>query len=374
VKRRAAALFLCALLVLQLPATPAKAAENVYFVAAQEYVLPLSDSTMPFWYGGYLYIPATMFTGNVRRAFNISYNYNEANRVVILYGSGSNRDRSLMFYLDQNSSQDRNGNIYHPGSVLRHGTPYVPAFLVAQYFDLVYSVTEVQHGYLVWLRQPNFGMTDKLFANAATYSMEQQYGEYLKSKGETAGGTTAGPSGVEVDGKSIYLCLEAGENTAQLLDVLDQYGAQAAFFCTPEFLETQGGLLRRMAATGQSIAILADAGDPDHTVEEQLERGNRALAQATCGKTRLAYLKNGDERAAQAVRDLGLRPLKADLDRSSYDLHSGANAASLLQRVSDRRGDVTVWLGDSADAVGLRAFLAAAERAEGRCLAWTETA
>ena len=50
-KRRLAACIFCLLLVCQLTASPAWAAERVYFTATGSYVLPLSDNTMPFWSG-----------------------------------------------------------------------------------------------------------------------------------------------------------------------------------------------------------------------------------------------------------------------------------------------------------------------------------
>ena len=56
-KKRGAALLFCLLLVLQL-AVPVRAAGSVYFVAAEASVLPLTDATMPFWSGGYLYFHA----------------------------------------------------------------------------------------------------------------------------------------------------------------------------------------------------------------------------------------------------------------------------------------------------------------------------
>ena len=128
-----------------------------------------------------------------------------------------------------------------------------------------------------------------------------------------------------------------------------------------------------MTATGHSIGILVDAADPEQSVTEQLEAGNEALSLATCGKTRLAYVQNGDDEAVQEAQGAGYRCLEADLDRSGYDLHTSTNASSLLQRVSAYRGGVTVWLGNSASAAGLRAFLSAAEDADDRCLAWTES-
>ena len=52
-KKRWAMGLLCCLLLFQL-AFPAKAAGSVYFVAAEESVLPVTDATMPFWANGYL--------------------------------------------------------------------------------------------------------------------------------------------------------------------------------------------------------------------------------------------------------------------------------------------------------------------------------
>ena len=178
---------------------------------------------------------------------------------------------------------------------------------------------------------------------------------------------------MDMEGKRIYLCLTAGDNTASLLDTLDRYGVQAAFFCTPEFMEQQGDLLRRLTATGQSIGILVDAGDEKRTVEEQLEAGNRALRQATCGGTRLVRLENGDKETLLRIQEAGYRCLKPDLDRSGYDLRSASNADSLLRVLARRGDDVTVWLADRVDAAGLRNFLAEMKNDDGRCLAWTET-
>ena len=108
--------------------------------------------------------------------------------------------------------------------------------------------------------------------------------------------------------------------------------------------------------------------------QEQLEAGNRALERATCGGTRLVMIRGDDEEAQKVAEEAGYRCLQPELDRSSYVLHGANNATNLLQRIRTRGGNVTVWLADTADAVGLRAFLSSMEAIEGRCLAWTETA
>lgn len=385
-KKKLTALLCCVLLVFQLAAPPkAQAANYVYFVAAGENVLPLSDATMPFWNGGYLYIANSVFTGIGREALDIGRSRNDKEKLVVLY-SGS-RARSLWFEWDKNYAHDVDGNVYYPGAIYRNGEVYVPVSLVARFFDLQYSVNKVEttvngepvRGDLAWIRRPGNILTDKYFMDAASSVIASRYEAYLKEKEKepqdtVSPGTSQVPAGVDIEGKRIYLCMTGGEDTSSLLDTLDRYGAQAAFFCTPEFLEQQGDLLRRMTATGQTIGILADAGDETRTMEEQLAAGNRALERATCGRTRLVRMENGDEQTVRRLREAGYRCLEPDLNRSGYDLRSASNADSLLRQVLARRGDdVTVWLADRADAVGLRNFLADTESGDNRCLAWTET-
>ncbi|MDD3347449.1 polysaccharide deacetylase family protein [Oscillibacter sp.] len=376
-KKRAAALLLCLLVIVQLAAPPARAASSVYFVAVGSNVLPMTDATMPFWSGGYLYVSSSMFTGMVWNSLGISHVPANAKQPLILYNE---EDRPLMFDLSKTYAQDTDGNTYYPGAVRRNGNVFVPVSLVASFFGLQYSlIPNVEHGYLVWLRQPGYGLSDEDFADAATYPMATCYTQYLKSRqptGSTQTPTVEKPAEtpeVTTGGKSLYLCMEAGSQTGELLDVLDRYAARAAFFCSPEFLETQGDLLRRMAATGQMIGLVIDAADKRETVEEQLRAGNEALWRATFQKSRLVYIKNGDAAAVQTAEDAGFRCLHPDLDRSDYDLRSVSQAESLLKRVSERRGNVTLWLGERFNAVGARALVAAAGEAGDRCLPFTET-
>lgn len=398
VKRRAAALLLSLFLLFQLMLPPVRAAETVYFMATGIEVRPLSDSTMPFWSGGYLYIPSTIFTGSVRKSLGVSSYINAVQ--VILYSG----DKSLIFNRNQSYTMDSEEYIYYPGMVERNGIAFVPVYLVADFFDLQYSNTPVSsgngaddyNGYLVWLRRPGAGLTAKQFADAAGYNMASCYAAYLKEKepvveeppveetpqpiqpqqpekepdNETAAIEKPASPVNTMAGKSLYLCLEAGGNTAALLNELDRAGAQAAFFCTPEFLEEEGDLLRRMTASGQSVGILVRDGK---SVVEQLERGNQALEAATCGKTRLACLPNGSGEALEAARAAGFRCLQTDLSRRTNPLKSVSHADGLLKRVSAMQGDVSIWLADAASPVGLRLFLSSAEEEGALCLALTET-
>ena len=383
-KKRFAAWLLCVLMVFQLALpSPAKAASYVYFVAIGENIMPLSDRTMPFWSDGYLYIASSIITGTARDTLGVSCVRNNDQKRVVLYSR--EEAESLFFEWEKNYATDKVGNVYSPGAIYKNGEVFIPAALVARLFNLQYSVTAVSaeadgeaiRGDLVWLRKPGHVLSAGVFADAASSgAIPERYADYLKEKRAQETPETTDPADeVEVDGKRIYLCLTAGTDAETLLNLLDQYHSQAAFFCSQEFLETQGGLLRRMIATGQAVGILVDAADPEKTVEEQLEVGNRALERATFTKTRLVRIQDGDEQAVRVAEQAGYRVLDPDLDRTGYQLRGLSNANSLLRSVSaQQRKDVAVWLADTASSNGLRSFLAAVDNAEGQCFAWTETA
>ena len=371
-KKRVALLVLCVLMVMQLCVPAARADEKVYFVAAAHEVQRLSDETMPFWHNGYLYIAASIFSGSVRENLGINYAYVESEKTAVLYAYGN---LFLKFDLRKNYAVDSLDQIRHPGGIMRNGQVYVPAAMVAKYFGLEYSVTEVEQGHLVWIRQKDFGLTERQFANAATYTIAQYYATYMKSKTPSAPETVPElPPASTISGKRLYLCMSAGENTAGLLDTLDRYDAQAAFFCDTAFLTQQGGLLRRMTAEGHGIGLLVDAKHPDMSIVEQLHSGQRLLQQATCGGTRLVRLENGSEEDRKAVEAAGYRCLVETLDRSGYSLYNAAHAESLQDRLLTRGRSISIWLGESVNNSGLRAFLALSDEAENRCLAWSETA
>ena len=374
-KRIAAGLACLLALLALLPRLPARAAESVYFVAVEESVLPLSDGTMPFWSGGYLYVPASAFSGATRDALGITVINNSAKRVTVLDKSR----RPLLFYWDKKYGEDNDGNTYVPGAVLRGGTAFLPAAVVSSFFAVQYSVAEVEHGYLVWLRNPDFGMSMKDFANAATYNMEDRYGAYLRAKqpDPPPSEETAPPSGetetIEEPapaGTRINLCVEAADNAEAILDMIEYSDAWITFYCPCEFLEEQGDLLRRMLAEGHAVGVLVDGTAADAAA--QLTRGTEALFEAACVKTRLARLQGADEATRRSAEKLGWRVFGADIDNGGRTLSGNANADALMSRVQGRRGDLSVWLGTGASAAGVRSFITKAKAAGYYCRALRE--
>jgi len=106
-KKRWAMGLLCCLLLFQL-AFPAKAAGSVYFVAAEESVLPVTDATMPFWANGYLYVPASVFTN-----LGISVINNTAKKMTVL----EKDRRAMLFDWAKGTAQDSSGSLFTPGVI-----------------------------------------------------------------------------------------------------------------------------------------------------------------------------------------------------------------------------------------------------------------
>lgn len=129
-KEKWAALVLALALLVQPLLLPAQAAPTVYFTAVNDYVLELSDDTMPFWSGGYLYLPSTIFTGSVGRQLGISYSRYVNRQTVILYSSDTH---ALIFDLANNTTKDNQGNAYAQTAILRGGVVFVPEPVITSF-------------------------------------------------------------------------------------------------------------------------------------------------------------------------------------------------------------------------------------------------
>lgn len=372
-KKRLAALVLAALVLLQLPA-PAAAADSVYFTAANETIMELSDATMPFWSGGYLYVSSSVFSN---KDLGVYYSFNAAKHTVVLYTTS----RALIFNLTDGTVTDGQGNGYYPAAATRSSGVFLPVSTVTTFFGLTYSTSKVSHGMLLRIRSASSVLPDSMFLDAAASQLEYRYSQYTKASAppqtptipSTVTGNDDTPDETPIAGKTLYLCFYVtdADRAGTLLDVLDAAGARATFYFSGEQLAASGDLLRRMIATGQTVGLAADAAAGD--AAGQLQKANEALRRAGGEKSRLACVLNGTSVSRNAVEAAGYRCLSADLNRASAGLNGTASAAALLKRVTARTGSVSVWLSDNVNRSGLKAFLTSAAAADDRCLGLTET-
>lgn len=366
-KRFAATVLAVAMLLTLCPAAVAE--DSVYFTAVDERVLDLNDSTMPFWFGGYLYVAATVF-----RESGVGYSYNIVSQTLVLYDS----NRSLVFDVSTGSGTDGQGELYDHVCVTRGGVTFVAASPVAHYFDRTYSNTRVDHGYLIRVRSSSAVLTDSMFAETATYQLESKYQQYQKqttadqTTDEDTGETGAAePTEDSTAGKSMYLCFlaEDANTVSQWLDALENRGGHAAFYFTEEALTRCGDQLRRLTASGCAIGLALSSAD--NSTEKQLDGMNQILFAAAGVKTRLVYAADADIPALQLA---GYCPLTPRIDRSKYGLTTSGGASALLKQIGNRRGAVSVWLGSNVTPGALRTLLSSAGAEGDRLLSMTEMA
>ena len=298
-KRRVLPLVLAVVLALSL--TPASAA-TLYFTAVNNTVAPLTSETMPFWSGGTLYVPYTIFDAslnNVGVGLGLYTSYNRDSRTVTLY----NLRQMLTFDLNSGTCLDEvTGTTYISRAIMRGGRPYLALNTVCSHFDLEYSynqLPDIPQGFLVRIKSSDTVMSDADFIDAAKNVINNRLREYtqgLNPAESTDPGTnpsTQNPGGTTVpdkDGPAAYLAFRC-ETAAGLTDILDALGESrrcAVFFLTPQLLE-EGDLVRRILGGGHSVGILADGGETAHL----LEQGGLALERAACARTTLTYAAAG---------------------------------------------------------------------------------
>ncbi len=375
--RRKLTALCCVLALLAGLAAPASAAPAVYFIGiSDETVLELSDAAMPFWANGYLYVPGTVFNA---QSLGTAFTYNPYKGRAVVY----RKDQpfvALLFDLNRNSVDDNDGYGYYPPAVVRNGIAFVAVSLVCGYFGFSTSTTKVANGYLIRVCGPDAVLSDRSFAEAASYTMDLRYQQYLAAReaaqeAESPSEQDPDPVPSSEEDREVALCFRPRSRTvlASLLDTLDGAGAAGTFCLTEAELTAWGGLVRRMTAGGHAVALVIGGGGgegEEPPVADRLAAANDALWRAAGIKTRLCFLEDGGDDAG--ARAAGFRVVEPDL-AAGRGLTGSAGAEALAEQLKLRRGDVSVWLGEDVDAGGLSRFLRLTEAAGGRFVCLRET-
>lgn len=361
-KRRVLRLLLTVVLVLGLFRPMSASAATLYFTAVNNSVAPLTSETMPFWSGGTLYVPYTIFDASLNGigvSLGLYTSYNRDSRTVTLF----NLRQMLTFDLNSGTCRDDvTGTTYISRAIMRGGRPYLALSTVCSHFGLEYSYNQlsgIPQGFLVRIKSSDTVMGDADFIDAAKNVISNRLREYTQSLNPAEStdpgvnqSTPPNQGGTTVPGRegpAAYLAFRC-ETDAGLTDILDALrgsGRCAVFFLTPQLLE-EGDLVRRILGGGHSVGILADGGE----ALPLLEQGGLALERAACARTTLTCAAPGQQEeleergwvcwretvllrpddtvnsnsfASGAVRRLGKR------DKAVYlTLEGGENAARVL--------------------------------------------
>lgn len=364
VKRKIKALF-CAVLMILTLASPqwggSAQAATVYYTAMNDSLLELSDETMPFWYGSYLYLPAASVAST---GMGVSYVYNTAKQTVVLYNNAA----TIVFDLAANTAVDQSGKSYSQTCVRRAGRPFVPASVVAKVLGLSYSNIKVDNGYLVRLCSDAAVLTDSVFADAAESLMDSRYKDYVRGGGNSQEGENIGADpGEDTGSHQLYLSLTVAdaEGAAALVSVAEAYGGNVLFFLTQELLfdPAAADTVRRLACSGCGMGLFVRGED----AAVQLKICNERLFALANRKTRLVRV---EKEAMEAAQSAGYHVFRADVSRS--DTFSSASVPGVLDAVAAKNRAVKVYLGENVGEEGLRSLLSGIRAREYAMLRFTE--
>lgn len=350
-KHRISSLLLAFLLFLGLFWPMPTSAANLYFTSINDSVGLLTSDTMPCWSGGILYVPYTVFNAKlngINVSLGLDASYNSRSRTVTIF----NLKQMLSFDMNSNNCRDEmSGVTYDARAIMRNGRPYVPLSTVCSFFGLEYSYNQLPYipqGYLVRIKSADVVLDDATFIDAGQWHINNRLRDYTQSlsSAETTNpvtpSTPAGPTDVDGSNVATYLAFrcESAEGLSGILNSLDSAKQYALFFLSPEVIEAESDLVRRMLGTGHSVGILAED-------EERLGQGRLVLEELTHTRTTLAYVPDG---ARAGLEEKGWVCWKETLFLEPSGTVGGtAFANTVLNRLGARRRTVYLTLEGGSD-------------------------
>lgn len=251
---------LCAVLIVallcSLPLSFAGAdATGVCFTATNDNLQDLSLRAS--YVGGAYYVPYTLFT-----VFGVSANYFPADNVAML-NVGSNQ---ILFYLNDGTCKDGNGNELPLSASFVNGMIYVPAHTGHVFGLLATTITGNGYGDVVRITNGGQVYTNAQFLEGAASMMKSRYEQYFGVASPPPAPTPEPSESPEIKGGKVYLSF-IGLPSAKLLDTLKNYGVSATFFLTAEDAVEDPDLVRRLIGDGNTVGVYCDT-DPEDCFED----------------------------------------------------------------------------------------------------------
>ena len=275
---------ICALALCLGLSGPVSAAGDVYFSVVNDSMITLSDSTMPVWSGGVLYVPHSVFDGtnSTGIGFGLNFSYNRDTGIASLFTT----QQILTFDLNRGISYDYiSGTPLKGRAILRNGRPYLPVGQVCSFFGLSYSVIAIPEGHIVRVKNSAVSLSDAAFVDAASNLISRYLREYSQSQQSPPTPGIRPPTSSGTDAP----LQEEPEDTGNTLVYL-------GFRCD----DTQGlaQVLYRILGSGHSVGLLAE-GETAAATRRLLEKGSQTLERIGYVRTTLALVPDGQRSALQ---------------------------------------------------------------------------
>lgn len=366
--RRLAALALSLLFLAALargPGYASSSASGVYFTAANDHLMELSDDTMPFYSNGVLYVSSRLFEGSDLGNLGVSYSRHTGLGLAILYSS----TQDLRFDMAGQVAYDKEGNLYTGCAIERGSVVFFPLNLVCRYFGLSWSYTETDIAPLIRVKSSSVILDDSGFISAASSLMSDWYSEYERAHTVRPPVVPVAPPPIPepqpvqaAEGQKVYLLFD-GQDAGDILPALGD--AQATFLLHPEQME-DGDLIRSLVAGGHAVALRIPKGTGREEAEDILRQGREALWRAACSWLELVWY-GGEGDPGPLLEELGCVEVRAQVELSG-------GAAALLRAIGRYREDVGAYLGGAGCLPKLPEVLEGLREGQYRLSAWRLTA
>lgn len=318
--RRFTHLLLVLTLCLTLLPLPVSSASNIYLTSINDNLLPLTSSTMPFWSGSILYVPASVFdSSSPSTGLGLSCSYNRDRSIVSIYSQDLSNPHILVFDLASGTIQDDMKQKSVPGrAVMRNGRPFLPISVVCTFFGLSYSynrIPTVERGYLVRIKSDAVVLSDALFMDAGKNLIDRRIQEFNQSLAPSVPNPAPTlppnpnplqpPAAADPDdpgtGVTTYLAFtcRSDDGVANILDTLEHNNEHALFLVTADLLKTNSQLVRRMVGSGHVIGLLAE-GETWQESQAALNEAQTLLEQLTFTHATAAFLPPDQKDEAEA--------------------------------------------------------------------------
>ena len=328
-KRRLVCFLLTAVFAVSVLTMFSSAEDDIFFTAVNNTLLDLTAETMPVNYNSMIYVPSSVFNS---RALD-TYSYYSRNTQMALIADGVH---TLYFDMSAGNSYDEEDNAYRYAAIYYNDTAYVPAFFVADFFGLGYSYIRREGRHIVRLTNGSV-LTDEAFFNAASSLMDTRLNQYLSAQ-ETPAPPTSAPSptpppvktppppatpgptptqppvGRDRSDVTVRLCfLGLNEDSASILDTLEEADTPACFFAAAGELYARADLVRRILGSGYGLGLLLQDSPTEEYGEFCL-----ALRQTAMSVSFLAAGAGLSPEALTEAEELGVRLLTGDEALSGY--------------------------------------------------------
>lgn len=264
-------------------------ADNEYiFTAINDTLLPLNTASMPVYTNGSLYIPYTVFVYN---GFGIYSSWFNGGTTLCLYDSSS----TLFFDMEKGNAFSESNKSFDISAVYINGTLYVPAYFVAGLFRLTCSVIS-SSATIVRICSGSQSYGNSSFASLC----ESEIRETLEALNPPVPPTPDKPDEEPENYQNVTLLLSfrdiSGENCRSILDTLNRWNLRVCFFVTPDEINENADLIRRITGCGHSIGIYLNNG-----TYEEFEDGQRLLFEAAMITTSLTSSPEDVRKISEAV-------------------------------------------------------------------------